>query len=146
MKVVVARVWLAWLYIWATVAHSLGIALRKIIPLMASLRSMPLAHKPSNTMFIRSISGCGLWVWLSHIEYAAYISAAISDTPGAPNCLCRFAHVLAQVFPIWGRSIWQMQEPIMPCTCLEFLSQRMQMVFALRYASTYIVTMLFYIV
>ena len=32
MKVVVARVWFAWIYIWATVAHSFRIVLRSISP------------------------------------------------------------------------------------------------------------------
>ena len=122
MKVVVARVRLAWLYIWATVDHSFGIALRSISPRCASLKTMPFARRRSKSMFICSMSGCRLWVWLSHMEYAAYMSAAISLTPGVPNLVRRLVHVWAQVVPRCGRRVVEIREPIMPWICSEFSS------------------------
>ena len=73
-------------------------------------------------MFILSISGWGLWVADSFIEYAAYISTAISEMPEVPSLVLRLVHVLAHVVPMWGWSICEMWEPIMPCTCSKFSS------------------------
>ena len=116
-KVVVARVWLDWLYIWATIDHSFCIMFRRIIPRTALSKSTPFTMRPSKNMFICSILGCRLWVNESFIEYTAYISTVILDIPGVPNLVLRLVHVLAHVVLMWGQSVCKMQELIMPCTC-----------------------------
>ena len=63
-----------------------------------------------------------MWVDESFIEYAMYISTAILDTPGVLNLVLRLVHVSAHVIPIWGQSVCEMQELIMPCTCSKFSS------------------------
>ena len=85
-----------------TIDHSFSIVFRRIIPQTASLKSTPFATRHSKSMFIHSILECGLWVDESFIEYAAYISAAISDTPGVLNLVLRLVHVLAHVILMWG--------------------------------------------
>ena len=97
--------------------------MRRMSPRYVSLKVMPFALRHSKSMFILSMSRWGLWVAESFIEYAAYISAAISEMPGVPNLVLKLVQVSVQVVPMWGWSVCEMQEPIMPYTCSEFSSQ-----------------------